>query len=704
MGLKQDIVIVNEYTVKGLDGKGSRGSTPGDYATRYMARNGAVEDLTPVFKRDTDTYIMRYMARNDATESIYDKSELVYELNTMDGLSGVAFSKDSVSLSEKKLKEVSKDIQQQFDEGKTVLKTVISFEGDYLKKHNILPPEFNFKQSGDFRGKIDQMKLRMAIQNGLSKMESDYDDLIYVGVIQVDTAHVHCHLAMVDRGVGNVVDGAEQRGKLLEKNKAWLRRGIDSYLDDHGKVAYLSNNVSYDRRNVKSFIKKFAHDNIYNHGQLQFIISTLPSDKTLWRASTNNKLMKKSNELVNEFVMKILDENDLYEPSLKTIREYADYRLENEGLTQKEYKKLIDNGKKRLINECSNAIYEIIKQIDDKDLNINTPTLDLMSMDLDFLIDQRKDVSDDFYEFTYRLRTYSSRLNHHKSEKNKYKEARKEFEKLDTEDISDDAIAIYNLLKFEELYNDMCMAKYQYFINVIPKDDIYIDKFEEIKNYDRSLNNLTQMINDPLMSMLKPDAADRLGLEKYKQTGGRYKVINPDILNGRLERLKDKRNEAIEDFKSFLSDYSLSYDEDTREILKKSRYEFDDVKALDLHHLQFDFLEDIPVSKINVDNFIAVSDLRNKLLDEVGSYLSSTGQTDQISFYNVSDIRNMQKLSDQLRVNPMIKTGVLDGSGRRRKTLTIPIDQTYNELASKAVTNVVNNYSLDNLSNNYLDV
>lgn len=250
----------------------------------------------------------------------------------------------------------------------------------------------------------------------------------------------------------------------------------------------------------------------------------------------------------------------------------------------------------------------------------------------------------------------------------------------------------------------MCMAKYQHFINVIPKEDVYSERFEEIKNYDRNVNNLTQMINDPLMGMLKADAADRLGLEKYKQTGGRYKVIDPDILNSRLERLKDERNERVEDFKSFLSDYSLTYDENTREIIKKPRYEFDDVKALDLHHLQFDFLEDIPVSKINVDNFIAVSDLRNKLLDEVGSYLSSTGQTDQISFYNVSDIRNMQKLSDQLRVNPMIKTGVVDGLGRRRKTLTIPIDQTYNELASKVVTDVVNNYSLDDLNNDYLDV
>ena len=47
MGLKQSVVIVNEYTIKTGDKGGTRGGTPGDYVLRYMARVGATEDITP---------------------------------------------------------------------------------------------------------------------------------------------------------------------------------------------------------------------------------------------------------------------------------------------------------------------------------------------------------------------------------------------------------------------------------------------------------------------------------------------------------------------------------------------------------------------------------------------------------------------------------------------------------------------------------
>ena len=50
MGLKQDIVVVSEFSVKTPSG-GTRGGTPGQYVERYMARGDAVEDLTPVRPR-----------------------------------------------------------------------------------------------------------------------------------------------------------------------------------------------------------------------------------------------------------------------------------------------------------------------------------------------------------------------------------------------------------------------------------------------------------------------------------------------------------------------------------------------------------------------------------------------------------------------------------------------------------------------------
>ena len=71
MGLAQGIVIVNEYTIN-KGGKGSRGSTPGDYVTNYMSRGTATETLTPVKLTEQEDYITRYMTRKDAVELIDD--------------------------------------------------------------------------------------------------------------------------------------------------------------------------------------------------------------------------------------------------------------------------------------------------------------------------------------------------------------------------------------------------------------------------------------------------------------------------------------------------------------------------------------------------------------------------------------------------------------------------------------------------------
>ena len=49
----------------------------------------------------------------------------------------------------------------------TVLKTVISFDQGYLKEKGIVAPDFEVKERGDYRGHIDQMKLRLAVMAGL---------------------------------------------------------------------------------------------------------------------------------------------------------------------------------------------------------------------------------------------------------------------------------------------------------------------------------------------------------------------------------------------------------------------------------------------------------------------------------------------------------------------------------------------------------
>lgn len=225
--LKQSIIVVNEYSVKSrATGKGSRGDSPGAYVTRYMAREGAVETLAPIRRHRTDDFILRYMARESATEKAVSRPDVKARIKNSQGAGGVAFGYGQVSLSDEQLKSASADVQHWFDQGHTVLKTVLSFDQEYLRKHNIIPEDFVCLKKGDYRGHLDQMKLRMAVMRGLERMEAAfYDDLRYVGVIQVDTEHVHCHLAMVDAGKGSVTADGTQRGKVHSGARAMLRRG-----------------------------------------------------------------------------------------------------------------------------------------------------------------------------------------------------------------------------------------------------------------------------------------------------------------------------------------------------------------------------------------------------------------------------------------------------------------------------------------------
>lgn len=135
MGLKQDIVIVNEFSVLLPGGKGSRGATPGDYVTRYMARAQATESLAPIQRLRTDDFILRYTARESAVGRVgISRGATKHEMRQAQGDGGVAFGYGSVSLSDEQLKAASKDIQHYFDAGHTVLKTVLSFDEEYLRK------------------------------------------------------------------------------------------------------------------------------------------------------------------------------------------------------------------------------------------------------------------------------------------------------------------------------------------------------------------------------------------------------------------------------------------------------------------------------------------------------------------------------------------------------------------------------------------
>jgi hypothetical protein len=442
MGLRQDIVIINEFSVPRPGGKGSRGGTPGQYVERYMARNQATESLAPIRRLRTDDFILRYMARESAVERPgVTRSAAKARMREAQGKGGVAFGYGTASLSDEQLKAASKDIQRHFDSGKTVLKTVLSFDEAYLWKHGIVDRDFHLGQAGDYRGHLDQMKLRMAIMHGLERMGSGtggFDDLRYVGVIQVDTEHVHCHLAMVDAGHGNLARDGTQRGKLLDRHKSRLRRGVDAWLDEKQAVVHLSSAVGYERRNVTTFIKRWAHERIRAESLPQFLLACLPEDRELWRAGSNDRRMRKANRLVTELVTEQLERAGSPLPgAMEKIVDYANHRLEAEELSPAEWEALVARGRAQIVERAVNGVYQMFRAMPEAELRVRTPMLEVMGMDYEQMAVLAADrgaagdgAEDDLVTFGFRLRSYASRLQHHKENAARYRGLAHQWEEI----------------------------------------------------------------------------------------------------------------------------------------------------------------------------------------------------------------------------------------------------------------------------------
>ena len=678
MGLKQSIVIVNEYTIKSKSGKGgSRGGSPGDYVLRYMARTGAIEDLTPVKLVDVDSYITRYMARKEATETGDSVPSIKHKMRKAQGLGGVSFgvinNKPDASMSDQKIRQVSRLIQDYFDDGKTCLKTVLSFDVDYLMKHGIITSDFEFNQKGDYRGNLDQMKLRMGIMAGVKKMSRYYDELTWVGTIQVDTEHVHCHLCMVDAGVGTITPDGTQKGKINQRAMQQLRRGIDIFLDENQTVKHMSSNVTYDKRNALCHIKKFTHKTMDRHGLPQFLLACLPDDKRLWRAGTNNKAMRKSNAIVREYVTQVLKEpGSGYADALRHISEYAASRAKNEGLSDRDHRKLIQNGQDRILEDCMNGVYSVLKQIPEHEKRIRTPMLDAMSMDYETMALQK--FEDPMLEFGFKLRSYSGRLSHYKHQTHRYRDAVKDYES--SENVSEDSKPLYDYFRFETDYNAMLMCKYQHFLSFLPPGDEYENDFFDLMAYQKKMQNLQKMADDPSVRRLSPDKAEEYGLQIYNQHGGSYVSSTPQIIESRLELMEQTYYKKEELFRDKLADYGMTLDE--KGVSFKKPYSFDSVKALDLHHMKYDFPHDVPVSNVNMQVFVSVANKRNALFEAARDYLVSSGQGDMIGLLPVADVALMHTVArDMSESSILVATPLVNSDKQVVKTTSLSVDYTH---------------------------
>lgn len=769
--LKRSVVVVSEYTIKSaLTGKGSRGSSPGAYVERYMARGQAVEALAPVQRYRTDDFIMRYMARESAVEHTFTtgtgtgtgagtvtRDAVKAEMRAAQGRGGVAFGYGSASLSDESLRAASTDIQAWFDAGHTVLKTVISFEEDYLRRHGIIAEDFHCERRGDYRGHIDQMKLRMAIMHGLSRMaqgsrgSGGFDDLRYVGVIQVDTMQVHCHLAMVDAGRGRLAGDGTQRGKLDSGHFSRLRRGIEAWLDEKQTVARLSSAVGYERRNVTTFIKRWAHQRMQSETLPQLLLACLPVDRSLWRAGTRRLEMRKADRLVRELVWEQLEGPGSPMPAaMEKIRAYADQRREAERLSLPQWRRLVDQGRDQILERAVNGVYGLLRALPADELRIRTPMLEVMGMDYQHLAALARMAQntltgtapgatdtaagtgtnasagtdpgpepgastgvareDDLVSFGLRLRSYSSRLEHHRTWHHTYRTLARDWEKADQAGVAAaDSVPLYDFYRYEADYHARCMAKYIHFLPVAADPSGFYEQQKALANYGQRLLALRALRADASLQRMKDaDEAERLGRQIYDQPGGRLLTQGTDgraILDERITTMTHAYEDRLEQLRADLAGSGLVLRVETDpaggnettppadpstpnettspgimgdaghpdqpgadtgsevtgeetgmsdplgsglRIEAGAGHDFGDVKGIDLHHLGYDFATDVEVGERARRTFLEATNERRRHLIAAMEYLDRTQQTEVISELPVDDVAAMVRTATEL--------------------------------------------------------
>lgn len=785
--LKQSIIVVNEYTIKtDTETGGSRGGSPGAYVTRYMARELATEPIAPVQRRDLDSFVTKYMARADAVESMladhragaadiagagrttgYDAptlagrriqrsarralekvrraasmpaperaqvgpAELKSEFTEAQGDGGVAFGHSGVSLSHERLHSDAKQIQDLFDSGHTVMKTVLSFDHDYLLSMGLVPremeldPETGAPRRGAYRGQLDQLKLRLAVMAGLTRMRrvGDFDDLKYVGVIQVDTSHVHVHLAMVDAGRGRRAKDGTQKGKLTAREMGLLRSGLDSSLDRHREVEHLSSAVGYQRRSVSAFVRRWAYESLSVSARAQFILACLPEERELWRASSNNKAMAKANRLVRELVEERLGQPESPMPdALAQVREYAAHRLAKEGLSKAQHDRLVTEGHERIVLQAMNGVYSVLSAVADDELSVQTPMMSSMSEDLGQLVEQvsaeqfsataaGRQVGMSAGHFALRLRAYTERLDRHQTLREQMLLKARSWE--DAAAIGRTAPGSETMHRFyltESDYHGRCVSKYQHYLDMGgARFSEWSQQWQTVEEYGRKLTGLRALRADKSIPKMKdPNAAERVGRELYGQGGGgRLAQTGAEgragraVIDGRLEMMARRYSTMVDDLveswrKSGSAVRVATVEPGTQTaagqmLLSGGRgdgpaldihepgahvvvsalpeHRFELVKGVDMHELGLDWDKDQKVGPRTAARYAEVARSRSEAVDAAQEWMVSTGQSAEVPAElgsAMADISSMRERAGLVRSTGRLPSLLAAAADKARK-------------------------------------
>ena len=671
MGLGQSIVVVNRFTIADASGGGTRGATPGKYVERYMGRDEATEPLLPVQHEGVATYLEHYVAREGAVESAVSLTDAMEGVACSDRLDGIAFDGDSVSLSKDDFIRVSRQLQGIFDAGQPVLECVLSFDTDYLRQTQLIDPLLPEGGRGYLKGQVDQLKLRRAIQEGIRSLSHGFASLTWVGVLQFDTQHVHAHLALAETDVERsprLRNDGTYMATLSEQDKQRIRLGIDRELDLTRELPHLSASISNQRRNVRSFVGRYAVHELMGSGDVQLVMAVLPQDASLWRAGSNRREMRRANELTRNLVHQAFEQPESgYAEVERLVNTYAERRSAREGAGDKRRQQLVEQGLARVETECVNEVYRGLRQI--RDRPVHTRAIDIMATDVSEAARLSEASKGD--EMWFRLRTYGGRLNAARDARREFHEERRRWEQEHaTGQTSEQSRLMYAYYVAEERYQSQVMAKYQ---NLLPLSllgyDDEDDMLDDVIDAKRRLDGLEGLLMDPQVLSMGTDALARYGLETYGVRHAEQLVTAPQLYVRRVEAARERFEEACAECEFTLAEHGRALVvPDVGQIRTQPRtlYRFDEVRGVDMHNLRYDFTGDVPVGSQALGQFTDAAYTRASTLVGCIRYLKGAGRDDVVARLPVREVIGMQRLSEQLQMRPVLTSARTDAG------LTVP--------------------------------
>lgn len=621
---------------------GTRGSTPGSYVERYMAREDATSAVYPLSGERIDYFVGDYMSR-DGDRATHGPTD------------GVAFSAESISMSADEVHKASKEMQELFDAGHTVIKTVISFTDEYLKETGAMEPDFVSRHRGDKVGHVDQTKLRLAVQRGMERLSRGFDDLRWIAVAQFDTMHVHVHVAMVDAGFGRLRDDGEQKGCLSKRDMTLLRRGIDSSLTAGKNLHPFSKEVSVQRTRVRSLVSQVALSDVAREDKVRLILASLPENKNMWRAGSHAREMRVANRMAREYVREVMRRpSSAWSDVLSSISAYAEARGSREGLSRAEVEDLVADGVAMVEDGCVNALYATLRDVERQGVANVSPAMASILRETDDVEVPASPMS----EMTYRVRAYSRRLEEHRQLRNDFHGARVAYEAASS--VSPASVAAFRYYVFEERYQEMCMAKYQHMLPVAAwgmpwREEVrsYLDDYRELEAY-------RQALLDPAVRTLDVRAAEVWGRERYGIDGCGLMVSAPNLFMDRLQNLASSVEHERSELEFRLSGAGLSFEFNGEALVARVRqkpaHDFEDVKMLDLHDMTHDFDHDVQIPMGYVHMFSDMAKERQELYDGACDYFRDTGQADVISALPGRDVLRMSSFAASLDERPVMTT------------------------------------------------